>query len=152
MKWGTIILLLLSISLVSASNLFFSYYDENVFTAMKIFDFGEDSSEMGKEIVFVMPEMVEDESYVKIIITEEGFDPEVVEIEAGDTVFWINKRDKLKALVIGMREITEMNSGFMEPEEVFSWTFDTPGNYVYTDGVVIGKTGEVRVGLSKIYH
>jgi len=84
------------------------------------------------------------EEIVQIEVLEEGFSPKVVEISAGQTVIWMNKR-KTKTFIVGMRELDDMRSKFLEFGEVFSWRFDEPGTYTYVDSIVIGKTGKVIV-------
>ena len=78
-------------------------------------------------------------------ISKLGFSPEKLTVNVGDEVTWINKREKLDAFVIGLREINGMKSPFLQPGDEFSWTFDNIGKFTYSDGIVIGVTGMVIV-------
>jgi plastocyanin len=70
------------------------------------------------------------------------FDPEVIEIEAGDTVTWTNEDNFTHTVEVEGREDHEVEQG-----ESFSITFDEPGTYRYVctlhsqdmDGEVIVK-------------
>jgi plastocyanin len=81
----------------------------------------------------------------EVEILELSFYPKVLNVSIGDEVTWINKREKLDAFVIGLREINGMKSPFMHPADEYSWTFDEVGKFTYSDGVVIGLTGQVIV-------
>jgi len=82
-----------------------------------------------------------------VIIKLDGFkfDPPEIEVQVGQEVVWMNERDNLKAMVVGMREISSMRSKFLQPGDKFSWTFIEPGNYQYVDAVVIGSLGKIIV-------
>lgn len=80
-----------------------------------------------------------------IFITENGFEPKEVEVKINQRVIWKNKRERLPALILGVREISEMKSVFFQPEEYFYWSFSEPGEYTYVDGVVIGRVGKIIV-------
>ena len=126
-------MLVLSTTFVSGE--LFVLYDDNVYTAEKIFNpvmFGN---------VFH-----EERSYgpLQINITEKGFFPQKIVIKKGQEVVWKNKRERLPVLLMGMREISSMRQS-LKPEESFSYIFDKPGKYFYTDGIVIGYSGEVVV-------
>ena len=80
-----------------------------------------------------------------ILINEDGFFPSNLIISPGEEVVWINNRDFLSALLIGVRELSTMRSHLLNSGEQFKWEFSKPGKYVYVDGVVIGLTGKVIV-------
>jgi plastocyanin len=70
------------------------------------------------------------------------FDPNVIEIEAGDTVTWTNEDNFTHTVKVDGQEDHKVEQG-----ESFSITFDTPGTYHYVctlhsqdmDGEVIVK-------------
>ena len=79
------------------------------------------------------------------MITDQGIEPSEVVINVNQEISWKNKRKKLPALLMGLREINIMNSGFLYPEESFHWKIDEPGVYTYADGIVIGIIGKIVV-------
>ncbi len=93
----------------------------------------------------VTEEIKEAEKDIIVLVKETGFDPKDIEVEVGQTVTWINKRDKMKAFIIGTMEISNMKSDMFEPTESFSWTFFEPGYYTYLDGIYVTQSGTVRV-------
>lgn len=84
-------------------------------------------------------------SSAQVIITNEGFEPKEIRIKSSQTIIWKNERKYWRTLVRGLREINDMDSGFLEPGDSFSWTFTEPGEYTYVDGVIIGKVGKIVV-------
>lgn len=175
-----VLMIFLFMGFVSAGDLFFSYYDENVFTAMKVFnsDLGVHEGIMMDEglvyssfdlptapllvepalpspdhppsdEVMMVEEAVVDEvmvnGLVEVNITKTDFEPKVVEIKVGQEVIWVNKRDIVKASIFGVREMSAMKSGFLQPGETFTWTFNEPGKFTYVDAVVIGYSGLIIV-------
>jgi plastocyanin len=81
----------------------------------------------------------------QIIITENIIRFESVTIDVNQEVIWKNEQEKLQALVYGVREISGMRSGFIQPGESFTWQFSEPGEYTYVDSVVIGRMGKITV-------
>jgi plastocyanin len=65
-----------------------------------------------------------------------SYNPENLYIKTGTTVTWIND-DKMSRRVVHLpTEVTDkelFNSGPLSPGETFSYTFNTPGRYVYAD-------------------
>lgn len=118
--------------------LFYSPYDyfkklaPSSFTALA----GEDSPVLENELEKDLP---------LILITEKGFEPREIQVKVDQMVTWKNKRERLSALVLGVREISDLRSDFIRPEEYFSWSFPEPGEYTYVDGVVIGRVGHIVV-------
>jgi plastocyanin len=94
------------------------------------------------------PEVVYVESLlqpVEVIVNKLGFEPSTVVVGVNQPVIWINKREKHQVLLMGLREISLMNSGLFESEDTFTWTFSESGNYTYADGIIIGVTGMIVV-------
>ncbi len=80
-----------------------------------------------------------------VIIQKDSFSPSELMIQKGQTVQWTNQREKLTAIVLGLREVQAMKSGSLKPGESFQWTFEESGEFTYVDGVVIGLVGKVVV-------
>lgn len=158
-----IVFFLMSISFVSA-DLFFFPYDENVFTAKKIFqpwyhegvvfspfiEIGLPKLELAGEVEEVdeVEEVEEVEPVVErveVLINEKDFDPVEVKIEVGQEIIWKNNRARLTSLVMGVREISTMNSGVLRPDDEFTYSFSKKGEFTYVDGIVIGIVGKVVV-------
>jgi plastocyanin len=72
----------------------------------------------------------------EVLITATSFDPRDTYIKTGDTVTWINE-DRMSRHVVhlptGATDRELFNSGSLSPGERFSYTFYTPGRYVYGD-------------------
>lgn len=101
----------------------------------------EDSGEQGVDEL-----LIEESEIVQITITKKGFDPAEVRIESGQSVMWVNERERLDALVVIVKGMPNEVSELLGPFEYFTWEFSEPGEYVYVDGVVIGQMGKVVVG------
>ena len=82
---------------------------------------------------------------VKIIVGEGVLLFDTVKVKVNQPVVWQNEQEKLKVLIYGVREISDMKSGYLNPGESFSWTFTEPGEYQYVDSVVIGRMGKIIV-------
>ena len=140
-----VLLILLSATFVNASVQFFPYYNEDVFTAKKIFSpFITIEKEVSYIVLFDSP-LVEEVEYIQVSIKRTYFDPKEIKVKVGQPVTWNNDRSNLQALLFGMREIHEMKSGFLYPGESFTWTFDKPGKYQYVDAIIIGISGKIVV-------
>ena len=144
-----ILLILFSFILVSAQSErfeFFPYYDENVFTAKRIF-----SPFIAKEVfsivLFDSPLVIKEEieKPLEVLIKKTYLDPKEIKVKVGQLVTWKNDRSEMQALLFGMREIHEMKSGFLDPGESFTWNFSKPGKYEYVDAIVIGTSGKIVV-------
>ncbi|PIN76821.1 hypothetical protein COV17_00905 [Candidatus Woesearchaeota archaeon CG10_big_fil_rev_8_21_14_0_10_36_11] len=149
-------ILCISVYGVTASSMFFTLYNKNIFTAPSIFSAENNYYEaVGSNSFFnsfydsfettTSQNAHELSSGTEISITQDGFHPKKLIIEKGQTVIWINDRASLEALVIGVREISEMRSSFLEHSNTFTWTFAEPGEYTYVDAVMIGTVGMIVV-------
>ncbi len=80
-------------------------------------------------------------------LTENGFKPDVLTINAGDKVVWQNVRTGHinRAMVIGVRECSKIRSSFMSPGDSFVWTFDQPATCTIVDGVMTTVQSKVIV-------
>ena len=70
-----------------------------------------------------------------IYFTADGFEPEVINITKGDTIVWINQREKLSALVVGAYTCAKTRSPVLQPGDEFQWTFNKMEKCVVTDGI-----------------
>ncbi|MDD1683367.1 MAG: plastocyanin/azurin family copper-binding protein [Methanoregula sp.] len=72
----------------------------------------------------------------EVSITATSFNPRDLYITAGTTVRWVNE-DRMPRNVVhlptGATDKELFNSGSLSPGERFSYTFYTPGRYVYGD-------------------
>ncbi len=73
------------------------------------------------------------EVVAEVIIQKYKFIPEVIEIKLGQTVKWINK-EKRQYHSVWFEKLAEKESDYLFPEDVFSKTFDTPGEFEYRCG------------------
>ena len=156
-----LIIMLIMMPLISAD--FFPYYNSELFTAPNVFDTSHfesvssfslplftsffDKVEVG-EGIGVKERSNEDQLNVKknlITITDNGFEPSEIFIFVNQPLIWDNQRYISKALVLGMREISEMKTNVLKPGESFIWEFSQPGEYTYVDGIVIGTVGKIVV-------
>lgn len=175
---------MLNFSFVLGSDLFFAYYEDDVFSAFRqvenriniveddfeVFDLVLTENDLetfsGQQIrqQFIFSpfrnlfldgfqkeeeeteDKEEEKEIIEIEIFEDGFTPDKIEISLNQEVLWINKRAKVKALVMGLREIDDMRSGFLRPGDSFSYIFTNRGEFIYADAVMIGMIGKVNVG------
>lgn len=70
-----------------------------------------------------------------VYFTEDGFEPNVINITKGDTVVWINQREKLSALVVGTYTCAKIRSTSLKSGEEFEWTFNGAGECTVIDGI-----------------
>ena len=80
-------------------------------------------------------------------MTADGFSPDKLYLQAGDTVIWKNVRSGNinKAMIIGVRECSKVRSGFLKSGESYTWTFDTPMTCTIADGIMTTKESKVFV-------
>ena len=80
-------------------------------------------------------------------VTDAGFNPDQVSINAGDTVVWENVRTGRinTAMTLGTKTCTHIKSGIFNPEETFGWTFDKPEPCTIVDGIYTHKLMKVLV-------
>jgi plastocyanin len=74
-----------------------------------------------------------------------GFSPEEVEVSLNQEITWINGREKIPYLLLGLREISSMKSQITGPGDSFTYSFSLPGEYTYVDAIVIGWVGKIIV-------
>ncbi len=158
----SLFLLIISTNSALADYQFFQAFDNEFFYATKIFnpdlflevESCKNNHQIIDKIMGTVTDQIKEKNWnrelkgsegAEIVVTEKGFSPNELTIKLGQKVTWKNERDQLKALVLGMREITSMKSSFLQPSEKFSWKFSKPGTYTYVDGVVIGTTGKIIV-------
>jgi plastocyanin len=134
-----VLVILLVVPLASASG-FFEYYDSDVFIVKKVF----------RNLVYV-PEAelavvpVYSSKVVEILIEDGSLNLGETEVLIGQTVRWINKREKLPVSIFGMREISDLKSGSLKSGSIFEWEFSETGEYEYVDGIIIGVVGKIII-------
>jgi plastocyanin len=72
------------------------------------------------------------------------FFPQVLEIEAGQTVRWINK-EKRQYHSVWFEALGEEESEYLFPADIWSKRFDLPGEYEYLCGPHPKMTGKIIV-------
>lgn len=86
---------------------------------------------------------------VTVEIDDFDFDPETVTINVGDTVRWVNVSDLPQTTTSGddCDEDGVWDSDFLDEDESFEFTFNTPGTYDYFSKpqCFLGMTGRVIV-------
>jgi len=80
-------------------------------------------------------------------MTSEGFEPDELNINAGDAVEWKNERSgKLTgAMIIGTRTCREVRSKVLKPGESYMHTFEESENCVIADGIMTTKESKIVV-------
>lgn len=98
----------------------------------------------------VIPAETKSNSVVHTIsIKKDGFAPTSLTIKVGDTVEWKNERDSAaslnKAMIVGTKLCTKIQSKILKSGEVFKWTFEKKQACVFADGIDTMKTMTVTV-------
>jgi plastocyanin len=160
MMWKQIVIILMLVPFVFAENNFFTYYDDSVFTVGSVFERTFHVMKMPLFSTFYKDVMLQKNTAVEIVpkvtqkskgkvfdisITKNGFYPSELKINVNQQVIWKNNNKFIKTKVIGVREVYPMKSDFLNPGDEFSWTFSSPGEFTYVDGVVIGRVGKIIV-------
>ena len=78
----------------------------------------------------------------QIIIDNSGFSPEPIAVAAGSTIAWVNRDDIPHSIVVPMLGV---RSQPMKNEQLFTFRFDTPGEYDYMCGLHPFMHGKVVV-------
>jgi len=164
-------LMILSIFILNVGADEFYSFDKNVLMEETVIDLGKVHLELARTPFFysfyssfeavemeIRTKMVEDseletndikepniEETLIIKIIEGKFVPNEMVVERGQEVTWVNERKRNKALVRGLREINDLDSGFLNPGDSFKQTFSEVGEYTYVDGVIIGVVGKIIV-------
>jgi len=86
---------------------------------------------------------------VDVFMERMSFSPDMVEIQAGTTVRWINQSDSNHTVTSGEDGIQDgqFDSGSISPGSQFSYTFEEPGIFHYYSAPFFhaGMTGVVEV-------
>ena len=77
---------------------------------------------------------------LEINIQNFAFTPNELTIKAGDIVTWINNDNAPHTVTSD-----EFNSGNLNPEQSFSYTFSEPGDYEYHCNFHSGMKGRIKV-------
>jgi len=71
-------------------------------------------------------------------VIDKGFNPEKIEIKAGETIEWQNKRKTLrlnKMLIVGTPLCGHFKSKVLTTDQTYSWTFEKSNRCVVVDSV-----------------
>ncbi len=80
-----------------------------------------------------------------VSIVDFAFQPQVITIDVGSTVRWINTGLSMHTTTSDVSSPETWNSGNLDPGEVFTRTFNTPGMYDYHCAIHSFMTGTVIV-------
>jgi plastocyanin len=97
----------------------------------------EEVEEIVEEVVIEEPTGPISEQHL-VMITDDGFEPEELTINVGDTVTWENVRSKspTKAIVIGVHSCNDVKSKIYDTGNSYSFTFqETNEECTVVDGV-----------------
>ena len=80
-------------------------------------------------------------------ITDECYVPSSLAVQSGDSVTWINDDSAFHSVTSGTYDtpLELFDSGYMDPFETFSYTFDDPGTYEYYCTLHPWMEGEIIV-------
>lgn len=85
----------------------------------------------------------------EVMMTNQSFTPENLEVEVGTTVTWINDSSEIHTVTSGTGGEHDgiFDSGEVTPGEEYSYTFDETGTYDYycIPHLNVGMTGTVTV-------
>lgn len=106
----------------------------------------EAESSPNKGALAIIESQSESESkYVNVIISEGGFHPSEISVKVNQKILWQNNRERLSAMILGVRGILDMKSEMFSPQQTFSWSFSEPGVYTYVDAIMVGTVGKIVV-------
>ncbi len=103
-------------------------------------DEAEESTEEEEEVV--------DETEFTVQMTDDGFVPETLTLNVGDTITWVNEREDPplhQAMVVGLRLHNDILSPVLLPGETYTWTFTETGEYDIVDGILSSASMEIIV-------
>jgi len=81
---------------------------------------------------------------VEVAIYKMEFTPQIIEINQGDTVVWINK-EKRQYHNVWFEELGDEEPEYMFPDEIYQKTFPSKGDFNYHCGPHPKMTGIVKV-------
>ena len=88
---------------------------------------------------------VEEREPNQVLIRDQSFDPQVLLVEKGTTVEWINLADQHHRIV-SSEDTTYFRSGNMVNGETYTFTFDSIGEFEYHDMYYPNQmTGRIKV-------
>ena len=97
---------------------------------------------MGAALAFVLAPLAAQTAGVEVKIDNFVFSPERLTVKAGTTVTWINHDDIPHTVAAKDRAF---KSKVMDSDELFSFTFSTPGEYSYFCSLHPHMTGTIVV-------
>ena len=81
----------------------------------------------------------------QVKITDDGFEPPVIQIKVGETIEWENVRKNKKAQIIGIKQCYKVKSKLLNPGEKFNWTFQVAEPCTVVDVVIKGHLNKITV-------
>jgi plastocyanin len=105
----------------------------------------------GMPIVTTMPPLQKTPSVSEntITINRKGFDPAIISVKSGSIVRWVNADSTADAALYNpthrIAVVNIQNSQLLSPGEGWSWPFDQPGSYDYSDMIHPDLKGTVIV-------
>ena len=149
-----IVVLLLAGMVVIAGNGMWNFYDGNTpysffgLTPFNGFDIQVSADGSLPEDKLIAKEVVQpnnEKEPAVILITEKGFQPQILTVTVGQKIIWKNKQKTFNSMVTGVREADQMKSKTLELNDFFTWNFSKAGTYDYVDVVIKGRTGKIIV-------
>lgn len=94
------------------------------------------ATQVTNQVTYAVTTPVPSGTTYTVHVTATSFDRWDLDIKKGDTVIWVNEDKLIRHIVHLPTEATGkelFNSGPLSPGETYSFTFSTPGRYVYGD-------------------
>ena len=92
---------------------------------------------------------VEERAIEEVTVLDNGFEPNLLVVEAGTTVRWVNERSGTRGdasfFVLGTRECKGVKSPFVKPGESWEYTFEEAIDCEYVDGIRVTQEGRIQV-------
>ena len=81
----------------------------------------------------------------KVNVTDLGFEPQILNISAGDTVEWVNSRSQSNLMIIGNNLCRSIKSSQFKPNVSFLAIFTQPQTCSISDGIITTQASSVNV-------
>jgi len=106
---------------------------------------GGDDDDNGDDGDVIEP--IDEGAVADVVIENDAFTPASIDVEAGSTVTWFNNDDEAHTVTSGAPGAPDgfFDSGNVDANGSFSFTFDQPGTYAYFCSIHPNMTGTVNV-------
>lgn len=103
----------------------------------------DDGDDAGGDVV----EPINEGTVPDVVIENEAFNPDSLDVDVGSTVTWFNNDDQAHTVTSGAAGAPDgyFDSGNIDANSSFSFTFDQPGTYTYFCSIHPNMTGTVNV-------